>query len=104
MIWLFFLQVMPIVSSKLLPASSFCTISSKVISPSFLTTMSSSGHSWSAFSSQKVTWEPPIMVKHSGQTSFAIPTTFNADLYVRVVDVTPTMVGWRFSISLFASS
>jgi hypothetical protein len=39
-----------------------------------------------------------------GQTSLAIFAMRSADLYVSVVDVIPTMLGWRLLISLLNSS
>ncbi len=40
------------------------------------------------------------MVKQFGQTSLAILAICSPDLYVSVVDVIPTMLGWRLPISL----
>ena len=63
----------------------------KVVSPSLRTTMSRLGYSLRAFSSQKVPCDPPSMVTACGCACLASLISFMADLYRRVVDVTPMM-------------
>lgn len=70
-----------------------CKSSANVISPSRLTMTSMAGHSLSAFSSQKVTCEPPIMVVALGWISLAVSRMRFAWLYRSVVAVTPTTSG-----------
>src|SRR3972149_5543792 len=62
------------------------------------------GHSSRALSSQNVTCGPPRKVKQSGSTSLAIFASFSAALYVSVVDVNPTMLGFRLPSSPLKSS
>jgi len=75
-----------------------------VFSPSFLTITSNDWLSCNAFSSQNVACGPPRAVKQFGCTSLAIFAICNADLYVSVVDVIPTMSGLRELISFLNCS
>ena len=61
----------------------------KVVSPSLRTTMSRLGYSLRAFSSQKVPCDPPSIVVACGCSCLAVSISFMADLYSRVVAVTP---------------
>lgn len=63
----------------------------KVVSPSLRTTMSRLGYSLRAFSSQKVPCDPPSMVITCVCSCFAMLIILIADLYSRVVAVTPMM-------------
>ena len=54
--------------------------SRKVVSPSLRTTMSSAGHSWRAFVSQKLAWLPPSIVVQFGWVSLAMVRICLAEL------------------------